>query len=194
MMMSEARTILNRLHNPHGRECGCLPECWCNRTRRGRLLRWYLPRSHHTAATPEWKRARYASRSRERPGVLERHATVLLVDSVSKALDYYGDALGFEVDRYDRLPDHYGYAQRGGCSVHFAHWDGVASRPNSEVVPPDMFDLYVYAEDVDGLYGELVDRGADIVHGPVDQGYGTHEFRVRDPDGYILAFGHARPR
>jgi catechol 2,3-dioxygenase-like lactoylglutathione lyase family enzyme len=26
---------------------------------------------------------------------------------------------------------------------------------------------------------------------PVDQGYGQREFRVRDPDGYILAFGQS---
>jgi uncharacterized glyoxalase superfamily protein PhnB len=55
-----------------------------------------------------------------------------------------------------------------------------------------MFDLYIHVEDVERLYEELVSRGADIVHGPVDQGYGTHEFGVRDPHGYILAFGRVR--
>jgi hypothetical protein len=52
-----ARSLLQRIHNPSGRECGCLPECWCQRTGWGRALRWYLPKSHHTPATPEWKRA-----------------------------------------------------------------------------------------------------------------------------------------
>jgi hypothetical protein len=52
-----------------------------------------------------------------------------------------------------------------------------------------MFDVYFWVDDVDAIHAELVDRGADLLHGPVDQGYGLREFRVQDPDGYILAFG-----
>ncbi len=55
----------------------------------------------------------------------------------------------------------------------------------------DWFDVYVYVDDLAALYDELVGRGAEIVHGPVDQEYGIREFRVRDPHGYILAFGEA---
>jgi catechol 2,3-dioxygenase-like lactoylglutathione lyase family enzyme len=191
--MGAARGVIHRLHNPRGRECGCLPECWCQSTTTGRLLRWYLPRSHHTSATPERKRAQQAIRDgADRSRTLQHHATVLLVDSVPKATDYYRDALGFEIEPYDKIPDHYAFAQRDSCSVHFAHWDGVSPRPNSEVVPPDMFDLYVYVEDVDGLYTELRDRGADIIQAPTRQGYGTYEIRVRDPHGYIIAFGCAQ--
>jgi predicted enzyme related to lactoylglutathione lyase len=122
---------------------------------------------------------------------IEGHATVLLVGDVGRSADYYSDQLGFEVDRYAKLPEHYGYARRGGCSVHFAHWDGVRPSPNSEAVPPDMFDLYIYVDDVDTLYAELVERGADVMGAPELQGYGMYDFRVRDPDGYILAFGKA---
>jgi predicted enzyme related to lactoylglutathione lyase len=120
---------------------------------------------------------------------LTGHATVLLVEDVRRATDYYRDALGFEVELYDRIPDHYGYARRDGCHVHFACFGGTAARPNSEVVPPDMFDAYFWVDDVERLYADVAERGAEIVHGPVDQGYGLREFRVRDPEGYILAFG-----
>jgi hypothetical protein len=27
-----SRSVLQRIHNPRGRQCGCLPECWCKRT------------------------------------------------------------------------------------------------------------------------------------------------------------------
>ena len=121
--------------------------------------------------------------------MLRDQAAVFLVDDVRRATDYYRDSLGFEVELYERIPDHYGYASRDGCHVHFAHFEGARPRPNSEAVPPDMFDVYLYADDVDALYEELVRRGAELVHGPVDQGYGLREIRVRDPDGYILAFG-----
>jgi uncharacterized glyoxalase superfamily protein PhnB len=52
-----------------------------------------------------------------------------------------------------------------------------------------MFDIYVYADDVEALHAELAERGATLLHEPTDQAYGLREFRVRDPHGYILAFG-----
>ena len=121
--------------------------------------------------------------------MLTGHATVLLVDDVRRAIDYYRDALGFSVSLYDRIPDHCGYAERDGCRIHFARFEGARPRPNSEAVPPDMFDVYVYVDDVDTLHAELVERGADLLHGPVEQGYGLREIRARDPHGYVLAFG-----
>jgi catechol 2,3-dioxygenase-like lactoylglutathione lyase family enzyme len=120
---------------------------------------------------------------------LTGHATVLLVEDVRRATEYYRDALGFDVELYDRIPDHYGYARRDGCHVHFARFEGVSAQPNSDVVPPDMFDAYFWVDDVERMYADVVERGAEVVHGPVEQGYGLREFRVRDPDGYILAFG-----
>lgn len=122
------------------------------------------------------------------------HATVLLVEDVRRATDYYRDALGFDVWLYDRLPDHYGYARRDECNVHFACFEGARPRPNSEAAPPDMFDAYVWVDAVDALHEELVDRGAELLQGPVDQAYGFRELRVRDPDGYIVAFGQPRER
>jgi catechol 2,3-dioxygenase-like lactoylglutathione lyase family enzyme len=121
--------------------------------------------------------------------MLTGHATVLLVEDVQRALEYYRDRLGFEVSHYERIPEHYGYASRDGCHVHFACVEGVPPRPNSDVVPPDLFDVYIYVEDVDAFHSELVERGADLLHGPVNQGYGLREVRVRDPHGYVLAFG-----
>ena len=58
-------------------------------------------------------------------------------------------------------------------------------------VPPDMFDVYFYADDVDALYRELSDRGATILMPPALPGYGMYDFRVRDPTGYVFAFGRA---
>jgi predicted enzyme related to lactoylglutathione lyase len=125
---------------------------------------------------------------------LTGHATVLLVDDVGRALEYYRDRLGFDISHYDKLPDHYGYASRDDCHVHFASFHGVGPRPNVEVVPPDMFDIYFWVEDPDAFHAEVVERGADVIQGPVDQGYGLRDIRVRDPHGYILAFGKVLDR
>ena len=55
------RTLLQRIHNPHGYTCGCAPECWCNRTAIGRLVKWWFPARYfgisHKSVPPEWKRA-----------------------------------------------------------------------------------------------------------------------------------------
>jgi predicted enzyme related to lactoylglutathione lyase len=123
--------------------------------------------------------------------VLTGHATVLLVEDVARTMAYYRDALGFAVGAYEDNPDHYGYAERDDCHLHFARFAGARSMPNHQAVPPDMFDAYFWVDDVDATYAEVVARGAHLLHGPVDQGYGLREFRVQDPDGYILAFGKA---
>ena len=116
---------------------------------------------------------------------LEAHATVLLVDDIGRAADYYRDRLGFEVTFYEQNPRHYAYASRDHVHVHFACVKGVGPRPNH----PDMFDLYIYVDDVEELYRELVERGADVLHEPADRDYGLREIRVLDPHGYVLAFG-----
>jgi len=125
--------------------------------------------------------------------VLTGLAPVLLVTDVRVAAEYYRDRLGFGVTFYDRIPDHYAYAERDGCHVHFARFEGAPPRPNVEVVPPDMFDVYFWVEDVDAFHEEVVARGAEVILPPTDQGYGLREIRVRDPFGYILAFGQALP-
>jgi hypothetical protein len=37
------RPLLHRIHNPSNYECGCDPDCWCRRTRIGRLVKWWFP-------------------------------------------------------------------------------------------------------------------------------------------------------
>jgi catechol 2,3-dioxygenase-like lactoylglutathione lyase family enzyme len=107
-------------------------------------------------------------------------ASVLVVDDVARSLDYYRDKLGFEGHAYEKDPANYAYASRGRCNVHLAQ-----GRPH----PNGFFDVYVYVDDVDALHDELRGRGAAILNSPVETEYGLREIRVRDPDGYVLAFG-----
>jgi catechol 2,3-dioxygenase-like lactoylglutathione lyase family enzyme len=107
-------------------------------------------------------------------------ASVLVVEDVARSLDYYRDKLGFDGRAYEKDPTNYGYASREHCNVHLAH-----GRPH----PNGFFDVYVYVDDVDALHDELRARGADVLNAPVHTEYGLRETRVRDPDGYVLAFG-----
>ena len=47
--------LLQRLHNPTGRRCGCAPECICQRSALGRAFRWYIPGQFHSPVPPEAK-------------------------------------------------------------------------------------------------------------------------------------------
>jgi hypothetical protein len=38
-----SRSLVQRIHNPHGYECGCGPDCWCRRTALGRAVKWWFP-------------------------------------------------------------------------------------------------------------------------------------------------------
>src|SRR5437868_2682388 len=83
-----------------------------------------------------WMGAALRSGTDPTVATMQSHATVLLVEDVARASAYYRDRLGFAVDSYDALPEHYAYARRDNCYVHFAHWGGVRRPPNRELVPP----------------------------------------------------------
>src|ERR671910_1772224 len=114
-------------------------------------------------------------------------APVLIVPEVLETLEHYRDKLGFETREWEANPAAYGYARRDECHIHFNQ--GEQPRPNSEVVQPDLFDVYLWVDDVAALHDEFVGRGADLLHAPIERPWGMLEIRVQDPNGYILAFG-----
>lgn len=48
--------------------------------------------------------------------------------------------------------------------------------------------------EVDACCARAKNAGAEIVRQPCDTDYGSHEFSVRDPEGYIWSFGTYRPQ
>jgi hypothetical protein len=60
--VAHMNAVLRRLHNPHGRDCGCDADCWCQRTAAGRVFRWWFPARffglhHKNRALEQWKLA-----------------------------------------------------------------------------------------------------------------------------------------
>ena len=51
---SRRRRLVRRVHNPRAHTCLCLSDCWCRRTRWGRVVRWYVPARAHTSVEPCW--------------------------------------------------------------------------------------------------------------------------------------------
>lgn len=63
---------------------------------------------------------------------------------------------------------------------------------------PDPFDtgravVYLAADDIDARHDRAVEAGATVVHGPLDQPYGSREFAVSDPEGNVWSVGTYRP-
>jgi len=56
-------------------------------------------------------------------------------------------------------------------------------------VSEKLWNMYFWVSDVDGLYSELVRRGAKIDYELCDQSYGCREFGTQDLDGHDIGFG-----
>jgi len=58
-----SRSVLQRIHNPRNRECGCDGDCWCRRTALGRAVKWWFPARlvglhHKNDQLAAWKQSR----------------------------------------------------------------------------------------------------------------------------------------
>ena len=79
---------------------------------------------------------------------------------------------------------------RDGVTVMLAE-----APPGAELPPPNwrVLDkcnqIYVWVDDANALYEELVSRGAPIDFTIYDTPLGTREFGIQDPDGHDIAFG-----
>ncbi|MFI9331472.1 VOC family protein [Kitasatospora sp. NPDC052868] len=131
------------------------------------------------------------------------HTTFLPHDDADASLAFYRDILGFEV-RKD-----VGY---GGL-----HWItvGPVDQPGTCIVlePPaadpgitdderhtvtEMMAKGTYARlvlataDLDGTFGQLVAKGAEVVQEPTDQPYGVRDCAFRDPAGNLIRINEVR--
>ena len=116
-------------------------------------------------------------------------APVLLVPDVREALAHYRDVLGFEVEAWSGEPTDYGYASRDACTIHLGR--GERAHPNAELRPPDLFDVYLYVDDVEALRERARSAGADIVNELVEQPNGDRRCDIRDPEGHMWSFAQA---
>ncbi|WP_410655346.1 VOC family protein [Amycolatopsis sp. lyj-112] len=125
------------------------------------------------------------------------HASFLPQDDPEAALAFYRDTLGFE------LRNDVGYQGLRWLTV------GPPGQPSVSIVlhPPavdpgitederrvigEMMAKGTYAgillssDDLDGLFKQLADAGADVIQEPTDQPYGLRDGAVRDPAGNLI--------
>lgn len=106
------------------------------------------------------------------------------------AIDWLERALGFVVEE--------SYRDEAGDITHAE----LSFRGNRIMIgPPRPSDLpvsgpawtYLVADDVDGLHGQAVAHGADVVLAIQDMDYGSREFTIRDGDGHLWSVGTYQP-
>jgi catechol 2,3-dioxygenase-like lactoylglutathione lyase family enzyme len=112
-------------------------------------------------------------------------APQFLVDDLSASLDFYERRLGFSRDFvYEGF---YASVSRDRAVIHLKCAPKLpgerAHRRSGEHL-----DVFLDVSGIDALHAELVGRGAPIAKPLEPRPWGTRDFHVEDPDGYVLCF------
>jgi len=122
----------------------------------------------------------------ESPPRLTSFAPQFLVDDLARAIGFYRDVLGFAFG--EPWGGFYAIGHRDGLDVHLkcapkTAADRAHRRDNEHL------DAYAAVEGIDALYQHCVAKGASILKPLAPTAWGTRDFYLQDPDGYIIAFG-----
>jgi len=117
--------------------------------------------------------------------VIAAAAPQFLVDRLEESLDFYERLLGFRRDFvYEGF---YAGVSRDRAVIHLK----CAPKLDAERAhrrSGEHLDAYLVVLGIDDLHAELVARGAPITRPLERRPWGTRDFTVEDPDGYILRF------
>jgi uncharacterized glyoxalase superfamily protein PhnB len=116
---------------------------------------------------------------------IKRVAPQFLVSDLGDAIAFYEERLGFTTDFV--YGDFYASVSRDGALIHLKcapKLDAERAHRRSE----EHLDAFVDVSEVRALHDELVGRGAPITQPLGKRPWGTMDFQVEDPDGYILCF------
>ena len=113
-----------------------------------------------------------------------------LVPDVARAARWYADHLGFTVAGTSPKTEPYAYAslRRGGAEIMLLALPGYEKPDLRSRRPEGHWDAYVRMGGVRALCEVVRDREF-VAMTLRRQPYGDWEFEVRDPNGYVLAFG-----
>ena len=115
-------------------------------------------------------------------------APLFLVDTLEDSVKFYEQRLGFARDFvYEGF---YASVSRDRAVIHLKcapKLEAERAHRRSE----EHLDAYLIVSGVEELHRELAGRGAPITRPLEQRPWGTRDFYVEDPDGYILCFAEA---
>lgn len=110
------------------------------------------------------------------------------VPDVVAAAEYYRDKLGFRIRGYWFEPPVFAIVARDSVEIQFGKLDaGMIASPNGGRRDEGL-DAYVWVSDVDALFAESQQRGANVIERPVHRVYKCYEVTVQDFLGFRLCF------
>lgn len=116
-------------------------------------------------------------------------APQFLVDNLDRAIAYYRDKLGFELD-FD-YESFYASVTRDGFAIHLKHAPKLAG-DRERRKQNEHLDAFISVSGIRALFSELERRGAKIIKPLEERPWACLDFYVEDPDGYILCFSEQR--
>ena len=112
-------------------------------------------------------------------------APQFLVDDLDRAIAYYRDRLGFELDfTYQSF---YAGVRRNGFAIHLKHAPKLAA-DRAHRKQNEHLDAYIAVSGIRDLFSELQRRGAEVIKPLEERPWACLDFYVEDADGYILCF------
>ncbi len=112
-------------------------------------------------------------------------APQFLVDDLDRAIAYYCDKLGFELEfKYESF---YAAVTRDGIAIHLKCAPKTAA-DREHRKENEHLDAYIAVQGIRSLFSELTTRGAQVFKPPEERPWACLDFYVEDADGYILCF------
>jgi predicted enzyme related to lactoylglutathione lyase len=115
---------------------------------------------------------------------ITKNRHVLAVPDLKRSADYYERVLGFRVSEIG--DPGWRFAERDGCLLMLGECPNAL--PPTELGDHSYF-AYFEVDNIDTLYKEFADKGANMQHPPTDQPWGMREFPVQTIDGHRINFG-----
>ena len=119
---------------------------------------------------------------------VQRISPVLIYDDADKAIQFLTAAVGFTEHAVHRTPDGavaHAELEYGGDYVGLSD----RGRGGESIFDTGPCTVYVVVDDPDAHHDRAVAAGAEVVDPLTDQDYGSRDYAVRDPEGFIWAFG-----
>jgi predicted enzyme related to lactoylglutathione lyase len=112
-------------------------------------------------------------------------APQFLVDDLDRAIAFYRDQLGFELDfKYQSF---YAAVSRDGFAIHLKEAPKLAA-DRAHRRQNEHLDAYISVSGIRGLFSELQMRGTEVIKPLEERPWACLDFYVEDSDGYILCF------
>ena len=116
--------------------------------------------------------------------LLSHASPIFPVDDPMRSAIYYRDVLGFTIAfKWEDPPSYVVVNRDEAVSIHFSKREDDFTPSASHVA------LAIFVHDVDAVYREYQESGANITNPIGDRPWGLRDFDITDLNGFILSFG-----